>query len=67
MSSKRHELAIIIIAAALTAIGCAILIAALIIPPPGQIDHSVLVAFGEILTFVAALLGVSFNIKNKNQ
>lgn len=65
MSPKRHELAIIIIAATVMAIGCAILIAALIFPPPGQIDHSVLVAFGEISTFVAAMLGVSFNFKNK--
>lgn len=39
-------------------VGCGILIAALIIPPPGEIDNSVLVAFGEISTFAGALFGV---------
>ena len=45
-------------------IGCGLLIAALVIPPPGQIDHSVLVAFGEISTFAGALFGV--HIRNKD-
>lgn len=39
-------------------LGCAILVAALVIPPPGEIHNSVLVAFGEISTFAGTLLGV---------
>lgn len=39
-------------------LGCGILVAALIIPPPGEIHNSVLVAFGEIATFAGTLLGV---------
>lgn len=38
--------------------GCALILASLIIPPPGEIHNSVLVAFGEISTFAGALLGV---------
>lgn len=47
------------------AVGCGMLITSLIMPPPGEIDHSVLVAFGEILTFAGALFGVGFAKKNQ--
>ena len=40
----------------LIVVGCALLIAGFIVPPMGVIDNSVLIAFGEILTFVGALL-----------
>lgn len=40
-------------------IGCAMLITAMLLPPPGEIDHSVLVAFGEICTFAGTVMGVS--------
>lgn len=39
--------------------GCGILIASIVLPPPGEIHNSVLVAYGEILTFTGALFGVS--------
>ena len=38
-------------------IGCAMLVAGMIIPPPGEIDSSLLVAFGEISTFVGTIFG----------
>lgn len=47
------------------AVGCGLLIAAIAIPPPGVIDHSILVAFGEISTFSGALLGVRMKIRKK--
>lgn len=47
-----------IIATVLTAIGSGILIAGFIVPPTGEIHHSVLIAFGEILTFSATLFGI---------
>lgn len=49
----------------LTIIGSGLLIAGFIVPPLGLIDSSVLVAFGETSTFVAAVLGVDYNYKYK--
>lgn len=51
------------IAALLTIIGSGLLIAGFVVPPLGAIDSSVLVAFGETSTFVAALLGIDYNYK----
>jgi hypothetical protein len=47
-------------------IGCALLIAGFIVPPLGVIDSSVLIAFGEILTFVGALFGIDYHYKSKS-
>ena len=47
----------------LTIIGSGLLVAGFIVPPLGMIDSSVLVAFGETSTFVAAVLGVDYNYK----
>lgn len=49
----------------LTIVGSGLLIAGFIVPPLGMIDSSVLVAFGETSTFVAAVLGVDYNYKYK--
>ena len=54
-------------AVAVVIIGCGVLIAALILPPPGEIDSSVLVAFGEILTFAGALLGIHFRNRDNRK
>lgn len=40
-------------------IGLGMLVAGMVIAPSGQIHSSVLVAFGEVSTFVCALLGVN--------
>lgn len=53
-------------AVAVVAIGCGLLIAGFIVPPTGCIDSSVLVAFGEILTFGGTLFGVEFARSEKN-
>ena len=53
----------LMIAALLTIIGSGLLIAGFVVPPLGAIDSSVLVAFGETSTFVAALLGIDYNYK----
>lgn len=55
-----HRLAIAVI---LTIVGSGLLIAGFIVPPLGVIDSSVLVAFGETSTFVAAILGIDYNYK----
>lgn len=43
--------------------GIALIAAGLLIPPGGEIHPSVLVAFGEIATFAAALMGVDYHYK----
>lgn len=53
----------LIVAVVLTIVGSGLLIAGFIVPPLGAIDSSVLVAFGETSTFVAALLGIDYNYK----
>lgn len=55
----------LLIAVFLTLIGSGLLIAGFIVPPEGVIDSSVLVAFGETSTFVAALLGIDYNYRYK--
>ena len=51
----------------LIVVGCALLIAGFIVPPMGVIDNSVLIAFGEILTFVGALFGIDYHYKTVNR
>lgn len=51
-------------AVALVIVGSALLIAGFIISPTGEIHNSVLVAFGEILTFAGALFGVDYRYKS---
>lgn len=42
------------------AVGVVLLSVSLYLPPQGEIDSSVLVAFGELLTFSGALLGITY-------
>lgn len=43
--------------------GLAMLFIGMITPPGGRIDSSVLVAFGEVATFAAGLIGVDYHYK----
>lgn len=47
-------------------VGCGLLTAGFFMPPEGVIHSSVLIAFGEILTFVGALFGIDYHYKAKN-
>ncbi len=49
--------------AALIIVGCGLLIAGFCVPPIGIIDSSVLIAFGEILTFVGAIFGIDYTYR----
>lgn len=40
---------------------------AVVVPPRGVIDPTVLTAFGEILTFAGAVLGLDYSYKAKNK
>lgn len=47
----------------LTQIGAALLIAGFIVDPAGEIHNSVLVAFGEILTFAGSIFGIDYRYR----
>lgn len=63
MNHETNLNARLIVAVILTIVGSGLLIAGFIVPPLGVIDSSVLVAFGETSTFVAAVLGIDYNYK----
>ena len=64
--SKRKLTIQLLCAVSMIIIGCALLIAGFVVPPLGVIDGSVLIAFGEILTFVGALFGIDYHYKVKS-
>lgn len=67
MDIRKHKPTIQLISAmALIALGCGLLVAGFILPPPGEIHNSVLIAFGEILTFAGALFGIDYHYKYKD-
>lgn len=52
MNFIKHKATLQLISAiVLILVGCGLLIAGFIMPPPGEIHNYVLIAFGEILTF----------------
>lgn len=55
------------IAIGLMVFGCVVLLIGLLTPPSGQIHQSVLVAFGEIATLAAGVLGIDAIYTNKLQ
>ena len=55
----RGKLEIILSALAVLA-GVALLFVGLYMEPPGEIDYSLLVAYGETLTFAGAIIGVDY-------
>ena len=59
---KRLQL---IIATAMCTFGCALLTAGFVCPPLGEIHHSLLIAFGEILTFSGSLIGIDYKYRYK--
>ncbi|MDE7119966.1 MAG: hypothetical protein K2O10_05100 [Muribaculaceae bacterium] len=64
----RHKTTIQLLSAlALIALGCGLLTAAFVMQPPGEIHNSVLIAFGEILTFAGALFGIDYRYRASNQ
>ena len=45
--------------------GGTLLVAGFVVPPVGEIHHSVLIAFGEILTFSGSLVGIDYHYRYK--
>jgi hypothetical protein len=53
----------LILAVSLCVFGGILLMAGFICPPMGEIHHSVLIAFGEILTFAGSLIGIDYHYR----
>ena len=53
----------LILAVSLCVFGGMLLLAGFIAPPVGEIHHSVLIAFGEILTFSGSLIGIDYKYR----
>lgn len=59
-----NNFAKIMMAALLLVLGTVLLIAGFIVPPQGEIHESVLVAFGEILTFAGCVFGMNYHYRS---
>lgn len=62
---NKTELIKLWLAVGLCVFGCCLLIASFIVVPTGIIDHSVLIAFGEVITFSGAVLGLNYTYQSK--
>lgn len=59
---RRYRLQLIC-AVALVFVGAALLILGFFVHPRGEIHSSVIVSFGEILTFAGAIFGIDYKYK----
>lgn len=48
----------------MTAVGAGLLIAGFIVSPLGEIHSSVMISFGEIMTFVGTVFGIDYKYKS---
>ena len=55
----------LLLAVSLCVFGCLMLTAGFVTPPIGEIHHSLLIAFGEILTFSGSLIGIDYKYRYK--
>ena len=55
----------LILSVSMCVFGGLLLLAGFICPPLGEIHHSVLIAFGEILTFSGSLIGIDYKYRYK--
>lgn len=60
---KRNSRIQLLTSTALCIFGCALLVAGLALPPAGIIDSSLLVAYGETLTFAGSLIGIDYHYR----
>ena len=57
----------LIVAIMLCGFGCGLLVAGFCCPPLGEIHPTILTAFGEVLTFSGALLGMDYKYRSKKE
>jgi hypothetical protein len=55
----------LILSISLCGFGVLLLVAGFVAPPFAEIHHSVLIAFGEILTFSGSLIGIDYKYRYK--
>ena len=65
MNKSPENIAQLIIAAALTLAGIGLLYLGTLLAPQGEIHETVLVAYGEVLTFSGSLMGIDYRYKRK--
>ncbi|MCQ2345083.1 MAG: hypothetical protein MJ002_09300 [Paludibacteraceae bacterium] len=65
MKKTSREIVQLIAALFIALFGLALIAVAFYVPPKGVIDPTVLTAFGEILTFSGAILGLDYHYKAK--
>ena len=65
--NKKVELVKICLAVAMCVFGCAMLVAGFLVAPLGEIHQSVLIGFGEILTFSGTILGINYLYSSKHR
>ena len=63
--SNKVEMIKIWLAVGMVIFGCGLIIAGFIVAPLGIISNSVLVAFGEVLTFAGTILGINYVYSTK--
>ena len=62
---NRVEMIKLWLAVGLCIFGCCLLVAGFIVNPLGIIHQSVLIGFGEIMTFSGAILGINYMYQSK--
>lgn len=63
--SNKVEMIKIWLAVSMVVFGCGLIVAGFIVAPLGIISNSVLVAFGEVLTFAGTILGINYVYSTK--
>lgn len=63
--SNKVEMIKIWLAVGMVIFGCGLIIAGFVVAPLGIISNSVLVAFGEVLTFAGTILGINYVYSTK--
>lgn len=56
----KHQL---LLSTSLVIFGVILIVCSFLVPPTGVIDPTVLTAFGEILTFAGAVIGIDYRYK----
>lgn len=63
--NNKVEMIKIWLAVCMVIFGCGLIVAGFIVAPLGIISNSVLVAFGEVLTFAGTILGINYVYSTK--
>lgn len=67
INSKERRMRVqLVMAVVLVAFGCGLIVTAFFVPPTGEIHPSVLTAFGEILTFAGAVIGIDYKYRENH-